>query len=58
MDSSRFIPFVSSNGFEATKDLTNRASIIRIRKRENYHFRTMDMKDLVQLMYCNPGSKS
>ncbi len=51
IDPSKFILFISSNGFEATKDLTNRASIIRIRKRENYQFRTMDGKDLVQLMF-------
>ena len=51
IDPSKFIVFISSNGFEATKDLTNRASIIRIRKRENYQYRTLDGKDLVQLMF-------
>ena len=51
VDPSKFILFISSNGFEATKDLTNRASIIRIRKRENYQFRLLDGKDLVQLVF-------
>ena len=51
IDPSKVILFISSNGFEATKDLSNRASIIRIRKREGYQFRTMDGKDLVQLMF-------
>jgi hypothetical protein len=51
VDPSKFIMFISSNGFQATKDLTNRASIIRIRKRENYQYRTLDGKDLVQLMF-------
>ena len=40
IDPSKFIVFISSNGFEATKDLANRASIIRIRKRENHHYDT------------------
>jgi hypothetical protein len=51
VDPSKFIVFISSNGFEATKDLTNRASIIRIRKRENYQFPTQDGKDLLQLIF-------
>jgi hypothetical protein len=51
VDPSKFILFISSNGFEATKDLANRASIIRIRKRENYVFRTQDGQDLLQLMH-------
>ena len=51
VDPSKFILFISSNGFEATKDLTNRASIIRIRKRENFQFRTLEGKDLVQLIF-------
>src|ERR1039458_2227401 len=45
IDPSKFIVFISSNGFEATKDLTNRASIIRIRKRENYQYRTLDRSE-------------
>jgi len=51
IDPSKFIVFISSNGFQATKDLTNRASIIRIRKRENYQYRTLEGKDLVQLVF-------
>ena len=51
VDPSKFIMFISSNGFQATKDLTNRASIIRIRKRENFQFRTLEGKELVQLVF-------
>ncbi len=51
VDPSKFILFISSNGFEATKDLTNRASIIRIRKRDNFQFRTLEGKDLAQLVF-------
>jgi hypothetical protein len=51
IDPSKFIVFISSNGFEATKDLTNRASIIRIRKRENHQFRTSNGRSILQLMY-------
>lgn len=32
IDPSRFVLFISSNGFESTQDLANRSSIIRIRK--------------------------
>jgi hypothetical protein len=51
VDPSTFILFISSNGFEATKDLTNRASIIRIRKRENYQFPVLNGKDILQLIF-------
>jgi hypothetical protein len=51
IDPSKFIIFISSNGFEATKDLTNRASIIRIKKREGYQFRTDNGKDALGMMY-------
>ncbi len=51
VDPSKFIIFISSNGFEATKDLTNRASIIRIRKRENYRYREYQGKDLLQVIF-------
>lgn len=33
---SKFVIFITSNGFDATKDLANRSSIIRIRKREGH----------------------
>ena len=51
IDPSKFILFISSNGFEATPDLANRSSIIRIRKRENHQFRTLDGLDVLQLTY-------
>jgi hypothetical protein len=51
VEPSKFILFISSNGFEATKDLTNRASIIRIRKRENYQFPVLNGKDILQLIF-------
>lgn len=38
VDPSKFIVMATSNGFEAPKDLTNRASIIRIRKQANATF--------------------
>lgn len=39
VDPSKFLLFISSNGFEATKDLANRASIVGIRKRPSgYQF--------------------
>lgn len=38
VDPAKFIIFITSNGFEATKDLANRSSIIRIKKREGYHY--------------------
>ena len=34
VDPSRFMIYITSNGFEATKDLLNRASFVRIQKRE------------------------
>ncbi|MEN9678586.1 MAG: hypothetical protein RIS76_4482, partial [Verrucomicrobiota bacterium] len=42
IDPSEYFIYITSNGFEATKDLTNRASIIRIRKRKNYAYRLWD----------------
>ncbi len=51
IDASKFILFISSNGFEATKDLANRASIIRIRKREGFQYRLFEGKDMLQLTY-------
>jgi hypothetical protein len=52
IDPSKFVLFISSNGFEATKDLTNRASIIRIRKRENYQYATCEGMDILQLAFA------
>jgi hypothetical protein len=51
IDPAKFIIFISSNGFEATRDLTNRASIIRIKKREGHHFRLQDGKDDLQMIF-------
>jgi hypothetical protein len=50
IDPSKFILFLTSNGFEATKDLANRASIIRIRRRERYEFRDFGGMDLLQFV--------
>lgn len=43
--------FQSQGNARPTKDLANRASIIRIRKRENHQFRTLDGKDVLQLAF-------
>src|ERR1035441_1011873 len=51
IDPAKFIIFISSNGFEATRDLTNRASIIRIKKREGHHFRLQDGKNDLQMIF-------
>jgi hypothetical protein len=39
IDPRRFLIQLSSNGFESTRDLANRASICRIRKRHGYEYR-------------------
>lgn len=39
VDPRRFLIQLSSNGFESTRDLANRASICRIRKRNGYEYR-------------------
>ena len=49
VDPSEYFIYITSNGFEATKDLTNRASIIRIRKRENYAYRLLNGRGLLEL---------
>ena len=41
VDPSRHIIMINSNGFQATKDLVNRAVIVRIKKREGYEYRDM-----------------
>jgi hypothetical protein len=38
VDPSRFMVMLTSNGVETTRDLANRASIVRIRKRPNVQF--------------------
>lgn len=39
---------LSSNGFQATKDMANRSSIIRIRKRVGHQYQVVSGKDLLQ----------
>ncbi len=51
IDPSKFIVFLSSNGFEATKDLANRASIIRIRRRDGFLYKSLEGKDILQLTF-------
>lgn len=41
VDPSRHFLFINSNGYKATKDLTNRSVIVRIRKKDNFQFRDM-----------------
>lgn len=47
VDPTKHIIFISSNGFESTKDLANRSCIVRINKRLNYNYPLVDGKDLV-----------
>lgn len=47
VDPSKHIIFISSNGFESTKDLANRSCIVRINKRLDYNYPLVDGKDLV-----------
>lgn len=49
VDPSKFMLFISSNGFETTEDLANRASIIRIRKREHHQYQNYKGQDILQL---------
>lgn len=53
IDPSEYFIYITSNGFEATKDLTNRASIIRIRKRENYAYRLLNGRDILALAFTD-----
>jgi hypothetical protein len=46
IDTSTFMFFISSNGFEATVDLANRSSIIRQRKRPGHQWRSFDGRNL------------
>lgn len=47
IDPSQHLLYLSSNGFQATKDLANRASIVRINKREGHNYRQFDGKGLL-----------
>ena len=51
VDPSKHVLFISSNGFESTKDLANRSSIVRINKRLNHNYRLYDGCDLVTHVY-------
>ncbi len=53
VDPSKHAIYISSNGFESTKDLANRSSIVRIIKRENHNFRSYDGLDLVEHVFSN-----
>ncbi len=41
VDPSKFMIFINSNGYQATPDLGNRSSIIRIKKRPGFQFKDM-----------------
>jgi len=47
IDPSRFFLFMSSNGVDTSRDFANRSSIIRIRKRVGYDYRTYPEGDLL-----------
>jgi hypothetical protein len=51
VDPSKHVLFISSNGFESTKDLANRSSIVRINKRMNHNYRLFNGTDLVTHVY-------
>lgn len=53
VDPSKHVLFISSNGFESTKDLANRSLIVRIIKRENYNYPLHDGLDLVEFVFNN-----
>ena len=48
IDPSRFFLMLTSNGVDATRDFANRSSMVRIRKREGYTFKTYPEGDLLQ----------
>lgn len=48
IDPSRFFLLLTSNGVETTRDFANRASMVRIRKRDGYTFKTYPEGDLLQ----------
>jgi hypothetical protein len=47
IDPSQFFVMLTSNGVETTRDFANRASIVRIRKRQGYVFRQHPEGDLL-----------
>ena len=55
VDPSLFIVSLTSNGIVTTRDLANRASIVRIRKREKYQFKKYPEGDLFAHIEANQG---
>jgi hypothetical protein len=53
VDPDRFFVLMSSNGIETTRDMANRSSIIRIRKREGFAYSTYPEGDLLDHVRCN-----
>ena len=53
VDARHFLLMMTSNGVETTRDLANRASIIRIRKRPGYTFRKFPEGDLLAHIQAN-----
>lgn len=53
VDARHFMLFLTSNGVETTRDLANRSSIIRIRKRTGYSFREYQEGDLLNHVRVN-----
>lgn len=55
VEPGRFVLMMTSNGVEMTPDLANRSSIVRIRKREGYTYRTYQDGDLIQFVHAQQG---
>ncbi len=53
VDSRHFILMMTSNGVETTPDLANRSSMIRIRKREGFNYKTFPEGDLLDNVNSN-----
>ena len=53
IDPDRFFIFLSSNGVETTRDMANRSSIIRIRKREGFTYSNFPEGDLLSHLRAN-----
>src|SRR5438067_11374824 len=53
IDPDRFFILLSSNGVEATRDMANRSSIIRIRKRESFTYSDFSEGDLLSHIRAN-----
>jgi hypothetical protein len=53
IDPSRFFLLLTSNGVESTRDFANRASMVRIRKRDGYTFKAYPEGDLLQHVRVN-----